>query len=185
MIRRPPRSTLFPYTTLFRSGGGIASRRPHTAFDPRSGHPDQGGRPQKTASACSLRPRNRVGAERAVDPRARLVHDRARRAAARQRPFLGERSGRNAHSADDQHADNQKLLHTSLPVRHLHLRTAPTDLGGRMRAAYTAATPAPQVTFRSVSEPGRSSTGETCLSAATGICPQRPPRHARGRPRRR
>src|SRR2546430_12292230 len=24
MIRRPPRSTLFPYTTLFRSAGGIA-----------------------------------------------------------------------------------------------------------------------------------------------------------------
>src|SRR5256885_8224396 len=24
MIRRPPRSTLFPYTTLFRSGGSIA-----------------------------------------------------------------------------------------------------------------------------------------------------------------
>src|SRR5207248_4290397 len=29
MLRRPPRSTLFPYTTLFRSGGGIglAQRR--------------------------------------------------------------------------------------------------------------------------------------------------------------
>src|SRR3712207_9272079 len=25
MIRRPPRSTLFPYTTLFRSGGAIAT----------------------------------------------------------------------------------------------------------------------------------------------------------------
>src|SRR5260370_18226927 len=25
MIRRPPRSTLFPYTTLFRSVGGLAS----------------------------------------------------------------------------------------------------------------------------------------------------------------
>src|SRR2546430_6815374 len=25
MIRRPPRSTLFPYTTLFRSGGGGGS----------------------------------------------------------------------------------------------------------------------------------------------------------------
>src|SRR3712207_7565846 len=25
MIRRPPRSTLFPYTTLFRSGGGVSS----------------------------------------------------------------------------------------------------------------------------------------------------------------
>src|SRR2546426_7781037 len=33
MIRRPPRSTLFPYTTLFRSGlrvrGGGATRRDH------------------------------------------------------------------------------------------------------------------------------------------------------------
>src|SRR2546430_9135786 len=27
MIRRPPRSTLFPYTTLFRSGGGRRARR--------------------------------------------------------------------------------------------------------------------------------------------------------------
>src|SRR3712207_7166391 len=26
MIRRPPRSTLFPYTTLFRSGGGWGIR---------------------------------------------------------------------------------------------------------------------------------------------------------------
>src|SRR2546426_1759787 len=26
MIRRPPRSTLFPYTTLFRSGGGARDR---------------------------------------------------------------------------------------------------------------------------------------------------------------
>src|SRR3712207_9016284 len=26
MIRRPPRSTLFPYTTLFRSGGGGRQR---------------------------------------------------------------------------------------------------------------------------------------------------------------
>src|SRR3712207_7403758 len=25
MIRRPPRSTLFPYTTLFRSDGGVAT----------------------------------------------------------------------------------------------------------------------------------------------------------------
>src|SRR2546430_9691142 len=28
MIRRPPRSTLFPYTTLFRSDSGRASRDP-------------------------------------------------------------------------------------------------------------------------------------------------------------
>src|SRR2546422_10253216 len=31
MIRRPPRSTLFPYTTLFRSDRG---RNPDQAFDP-------------------------------------------------------------------------------------------------------------------------------------------------------
>src|SRR2546430_5822643 len=28
MIRRPPRSTLFPYTTLFRSWNGLYDRRP-------------------------------------------------------------------------------------------------------------------------------------------------------------
>src|SRR5688572_32768276 len=52
MIRRPPRSTLFPYTTLFRSGGSgdharrrarPAARRPHRhegllRFQARLGH---------------------------------------------------------------------------------------------------------------------------------------------------
>src|ERR1039458_7494466 len=36
MIRRPPRSTLFPYTTLFRSHAGVACMdvqvAPHTSF---------------------------------------------------------------------------------------------------------------------------------------------------------
>src|SRR5688572_32472639 len=43
MLRRPPRSTLFPYTTLFRSG--LASRNPNTGdrnararFDMRVDH---------------------------------------------------------------------------------------------------------------------------------------------------
>src|SRR2546425_5730770 len=36
MIRRPPRSTLFPYTTLFRSRGGeIAGAHPETGRGPR------------------------------------------------------------------------------------------------------------------------------------------------------
>src|SRR5260221_10464527 len=30
MIRRPPRSTLFPYTTLFRSVHGSQNRAPHS-----------------------------------------------------------------------------------------------------------------------------------------------------------
>src|SRR5258707_4267017 len=41
MIRRPPKSTLFPYTTLFRSIDGVA-----VPFDPEPGQPikDRGDR---------------------------------------------------------------------------------------------------------------------------------------------
>src|SRR5690348_18022460 len=42
MIRRPPRSTLFPYTTLFRSRD-VAYRPAFTPANARSGH---GARPQ-------------------------------------------------------------------------------------------------------------------------------------------
>src|SRR5688572_32079733 len=34
MIRRPPRSTLFPYTTLFLSGVGISSENVYKIYDP-------------------------------------------------------------------------------------------------------------------------------------------------------
>src|SRR3712207_8106836 len=44
MIRRPPRSTLFPYTTLFRSAGVAAATirardPPAPALEPRADHP--------------------------------------------------------------------------------------------------------------------------------------------------
>src|SRR5688572_31565995 len=42
MIRRPPRSTLFPYTTLFRSGGGVALLRASQALvDYKLDDPDE------------------------------------------------------------------------------------------------------------------------------------------------
>src|SRR2546428_6260021 len=44
MIRRPPRSTLFPYTTLFRSVGG--------APEPFPGRPAPG-RPSRADNGCS------------------------------------------------------------------------------------------------------------------------------------
>src|SRR2546422_7413369 len=37
MIRRPPRSTLFPYTTLFRSGDSADGRQPATGSAPAAG----------------------------------------------------------------------------------------------------------------------------------------------------
>src|SRR2546422_2042361 len=37
MIRRPPRSTLFPYTTLFRSHGGQARQRREADAEPAAG----------------------------------------------------------------------------------------------------------------------------------------------------
>src|SRR3712207_7582050 len=40
MIRRPPRSTLFPYTTLFRSAPGGAGS-PEQRREARPGHPDR------------------------------------------------------------------------------------------------------------------------------------------------
>src|SRR2546430_7922365 len=55
MIRRPPRSTLFPYTTLFRS---VADSR-HTGSSPAQGQEGHGGqgnrRAHSPAGAAGLR----------------------------------------------------------------------------------------------------------------------------------
>src|SRR3712207_8718113 len=53
MIRRPPRSTLFPYTTLFRSerGRGARPRRPVVALRA----PAAGGRGVRTGGSARLR----------------------------------------------------------------------------------------------------------------------------------
>src|SRR3712207_7162230 len=70
MIRRPPRSTLFPYTTLFRSRTPLARRRD--------------GPPRRPAARPSPHPQNR---ERPDAPRrARLLHLDQRRLADRARP---------------------------------------------------------------------------------------------------
>src|SRR2546429_1880217 len=50
MIRRPPRSTLFPYTTLFRSRLGRAARPPG-----RFSKKEKWKGPEKAAASCSPR----------------------------------------------------------------------------------------------------------------------------------
>src|SRR5438034_8853420 len=56
MIRRPPRSTLFPYTTLFRSGD-------HDAAEDKSDHDEQQDREIvfENGSAAGLRAGSRAG----------------------------------------------------------------------------------------------------------------------------
>src|SRR3712207_7251384 len=48
MIRRPPRSTLFPYTTLFRSCVRLADRRPLRGPRPRRGDGRRGAARRRT-----------------------------------------------------------------------------------------------------------------------------------------
>src|SRR5438034_4352660 len=55
MIRRPPRSTLFPYTTLFRSARAAPQGRPVLRLRIRSEAPKRCGRP---ARARGLRERS-------------------------------------------------------------------------------------------------------------------------------
>src|SRR3712207_9445361 len=43
MIRRPPRSTLFPYTTLFRSTGRFLVNKNGMSFTPGEFHVEAGG----------------------------------------------------------------------------------------------------------------------------------------------
>src|SRR3712207_9495470 len=56
MIRRPPRSTLFPYTTLFRSSGGAttpATRDPRPATPQRAEADPAGGTVRCSSTACT------------------------------------------------------------------------------------------------------------------------------------
>src|SRR3712207_7291241 len=66
MIRRPPRSTLFPYTTLFRSepavavghrahGGGDLRLRPHVAGQRHARTVEGGGRSEEHTSELQSR----------------------------------------------------------------------------------------------------------------------------------
>src|SRR2546422_2959201 len=61
MIRRPPRSTLFPYTTLFRSRAGVAPRprpeRPPSRTRGRSRDPPAAGRARSEEHTSELQSR--------------------------------------------------------------------------------------------------------------------------------
>src|SRR3712207_7591463 len=60
MIRRPPRSTLFPYTTLFRSAPAVA-RAVVVGLGPSPDLDDQAGKPRELELAVVRVPRAGVG----------------------------------------------------------------------------------------------------------------------------
>src|SRR5258708_19778569 len=68
MIRRPPRSTLFPYTTLFRSGD---AQRAHPGRVAGGLHPERPARPDQQLRV--VRPPHRLDE---VDERLVAVEDR-------------------------------------------------------------------------------------------------------------
>src|SRR2546427_13230297 len=71
MIRRPPRSTLFPYTTLFRSRLASARDGRHQLLLPRPVHPFSPGTPRAqgaAAAAVALRTGDPVSAAEQKNP---------------------------------------------------------------------------------------------------------------------
>src|SRR2546426_7610892 len=63
MIRRPPRSTLFPYTTLFRSPPGQGSQAPRLDAR-RAGRADGSSNFRLAARGEASRPEETLGAKR-------------------------------------------------------------------------------------------------------------------------
>src|SRR2546425_2684002 len=73
MIRRPPRSTLFPYTTLFRSDRSALSRERSALREPVAGRGAADGMPEGYGGAVLAvlarhhRPRHPIGQERSEE----------------------------------------------------------------------------------------------------------------------
>src|SRR3989449_7307189 len=83
MIRRPPRSTLFPYTTLFRSFDDLGARHPSVAGRESVPRPTAGGRAQRERAGAPSRP---APARRPVAFHARRKIDRRGRGGYRPPP---------------------------------------------------------------------------------------------------
>src|SRR5690349_24187505 len=95
MIRRPPRSTLFPYTTLFRSGRLVHERRVHARPlglpGPVRGH----GRPGGELAAVLRRRRAARVLRLAGGAAVPLIHIKSRSEPAA--TLMGKDNGRKAH----------------------------------------------------------------------------------------
>src|SRR3989449_11734161 len=92
MIRRPPRSTLFPYTTLFRSHHGLERPDDRGSVRRRGGGDDRPPEPERPGNLVALLEVRRHPRRAAVSPRRRRGPP-ARRAAP-EGPLLFHQDGR-------------------------------------------------------------------------------------------
>src|SRR3989454_3533467 len=153
MIRRPPRSTLFPYTTLFRSPRGVARRRGRAGQPPGAGAPRADGErrrgPDPARAPCGRglrgRPHPRGGwrLRRRTQPRPADRGHGALRLAARHGGFrqalerhrvLGAWARRRRAASQGAHADRR--ARRTRARRRATARERPRE--GRMSAETTA-----------------------------------------------
>src|SRR3989454_11544377 len=105
MIRRPPRSTLFPYTTLFRSH---RDRAGGARFDPQLGAVRERAHVQLTRRGGALRAMRAAvdhHAAHSTDPLATVVVERDRLVLAREQPLV-------------EHVQHLEERHVGTHVRH-------------------------------------------------------------------
>src|SRR5256885_6614419 len=131
MIRRPPRSTLFPYTTLFRSHSEPRARRPPARGTGR-------GDPPRRAVARVRRPAElqRLRLERREDVVARLVDERDRKSTRLNSShlvisyavFCLKKKKPTTHIPSERQSRPQPLepLDADAPLRQVHLARALT-----------------------------------------------------------
>ena len=111
MIRRPPRSTLFPYTTLFRSGRGPGATS--ASASQRAPTRSRGG----SSIRCS-RPHHRRSGKRSSERRDRTEHNQRER------------------QRDDDAPDNELSIEPMKTLRRLHLAGSMAhQTGGKNRHA--------------------------------------------------
>src|SRR3989454_5964549 len=124
MIRRPPRSTLFPYTTLFRSGlngQGLARTPSSTSIISARPKPDRKDSSNKGCRTWSLRgplPRDIIGCRSPTGKTAFKTRDSSR---ADETADPGPSGELILLRHDGDHADLEPLCHSPLQPNCRHL----------------------------------------------------------------
>src|SRR3989442_8117008 len=154
MIRRPPRSTLFPYTTLFRSADPWVARERFEPILPPERPPDARGVCQQHSVA-----RERAGGEHLVHPAPRAATALQRRA--------GVALGEPIEIHGDPVHTLKGVLGETLPVRVVTCRAQASACEPR-RALTRGPPAAPRVAAAPPRRPGRCSAGRASPVPVSG-----------------